>query len=58
MADPMQEPRFLAVGGGTMVGLGIGFFYLTTSIFIFVGCIMAGIGLGLLVGAFLPKKEE
>ncbi|MCB2199481.1 hypothetical protein KQI63_08755 [bacterium] len=58
MTDPTKDRSALAMGGGTMVGLGIGFFYLTTSVFIFVGCILAGIGVGLLVAAFIPKAKE
>ncbi|WP_304233902.1 hypothetical protein [Jiulongibacter sediminis] len=44
-----------AVGGGTMLGLGIGFFFLQTNIMAFVGCILGGIGLGLIMAAVLSK---
>lgn len=45
-----------ALGGGTLIGLGIGFFFLFTSVFLFVGCLLAGIGLGLLVAALISKS--
>ena len=44
-----------AVGGGTLVGLGVGFFFITTSIFAFIACLLIGIGAGLLIAALLPK---
>jgi len=36
-----------AIGGGVLLGLGVGFFFLPGSPLAFVGCILAGIGLGL-----------
>lgn len=44
-----------AVGGGTMIGLGVGFFFLEQSALYFVGCILLGIGVGLLVSSFLSR---
>ena len=45
-----------AVGGGTLVGLGVGFFFITTSIFAFIACLLIGIGAGLLIAALLPSR--
>ena len=42
-----------AIGGGLLLGLGVGFFFLLHSVFAFVGCILAGLGLGLLVTSIL-----
>jgi hypothetical protein len=44
-----------AVGGGLMLGLGAGFFLLKLSALYFVGCILAGLGLGLIVAAIIRK---
>ena len=44
-----------AVGGGTLVGLGVGFFFITTSVFAFIACLLIGIGAGLLIASLLPK---
>ena len=44
-----------AVGGGTMIGLGVGFFFIQTSIFAFIASLLIGIGVGLLVAALLPS---
>ena len=47
-----------AVGGGVLLGLGVGFFFLQTNIMAFVGCILAGIGLGLLVTSILSAVQR
>jgi len=44
-----------AVGGGTMVGLGVGFFFITTNVFAFIASLLIGIGAGLLIAALLPS---
>lgn len=47
-----------AVGGGTLAGLGIGIALLHTSVLWFVGSLIAGIGIGLLIGALLPPEKD
>lgn len=47
-----------AVGGGMMLGLGVGFFFLPHSIFGFVGCILGGIGLGLIAAALISSLRK
>ena len=56
MKKKKDERHDWAMGGGVMLGLGIGFFFIPTNIFAFVGCLLAGIGLGLFVSSILPKK--
>ena len=46
-----------AIGGGLLIGLGVGFFFLQESALAFVGSILAGIGLGLLIASFLSKEK-
>jgi len=46
-----------AIGGTTMIGLGIGFVFLTTNIFVFIACLLSGIGLGLVIAAILPDRK-
>jgi len=46
-----------ATGGGLLMGLGAGFFFLRESALIFVGCILLGLGLGLMVTAILSKRK-
>jgi len=47
-----------AIGGCTMIGVGVGFVFLTVNIFYFIASIMVGIGLGLLVAALISQKGD
>ena len=53
MAHRGNDKRTWAVGGGLLLGLGSGFFFLPESGLAFVGCMLAGLGFGLLVSAIL-----
>ncbi len=57
MSDVIKDKGSLAIGGGVMLGIGAGFFFLTINALWFVGCIMIGIGLGLLISAFIPARN-
>mgnify|MGYP000182787942 CR=1 FL=1 len=47
-----------AIGGGLLTGLGIGFFFLQRSALEFVGCIIAGLGFGLLIAALISNESS
>ena len=47
-----------ATGGGLLIGLGIGFFFLKTSVLAFVGSILAGLGLGLIVTSIISSIQQ
>ena len=47
-----------AIGGGTLIGVGVGFFFLRESPLYFVGCILLGMGLGLMVTAIISKTKR
>jgi F0F1-type ATP synthase assembly protein I len=47
-----------AVGGGLMMGIGAGFFFLKTNPLYFVGCILLGLGLGLIIAPIISKSKE
>jgi len=53
MVENKLDRSTWAVGGGLMLGLGVGFFFFPRSIFAFIGSLLAGIGLGLMVTAVL-----
>jgi hypothetical protein len=57
MVDKKDDKSTWAIGGGVLVGLGIGFFFLQTSALAFVGSILAGLGLGLVVTAIISSKN-
>ena len=57
--EEFYRPKIIyAIGGGTLIGLGIGFFYLISSILIFVGCLLTGVGLGLMVAAIISTSNK
>jgi hypothetical protein len=56
MADKKQDKSTWATGGGLMLGLGVGFFFLKASALAFAGSILAGLGLGLIVTAMISRK--
>jgi hypothetical protein len=47
----------LIMGGTTMLGLGAGFILLERSALAFIGCLMVGIGLGLVIGPIATKRS-
>lgn len=46
-----------AIGGGLLLGLGIGFFFLRENALAFVGCLIGGLGLGLIITALVSKNK-
>ncbi len=58
MTDVVNDKSSWAVGGGIILGLGVGFFFLRTDALWFVGCIMIGLGLGLLLASLISNKSK
>jgi len=58
MANFYRDKSIWAIGGGLLLGLGVGFVFLQTSALWFVGCIIGGLGLGLLVTAIISGKKD
>ena len=48
----------MAVGGATLMGVGVGFIFLQTSALYFVASILVGVGVGLLVAVLLPNNSQ
>ena len=48
----------LAIGGGMLLGLGSGFFLLQMNALYFVGSILAGLGLGLIIASLVTKEKK
>ncbi|MBN2103569.1 hypothetical protein JW835_05955 [bacterium] len=57
-SDKRNDRSLWAVGGGLLLGMGAGFFFLQKSALAFVGCIIIGLGLGLMVTAVLSKVKS
>ncbi len=47
----------LAIGGTTLMGLGVGFIFLRASVLAFIASILIGVGLGLLIASLLPGNR-
>ena len=45
-----------AIGGTTLIGIGVGFIFLRTSPLLFVASILIGIGLGLVITAIISSR--
>lgn len=58
MSEVTKDKSSWAVGGGIILGLGVGFFFLRTDALWFVGCIMIGLGLGLLLSSLISSRSK
>lgn len=45
-----------AIGGGVILGLGIGLFFLQQSALAFVGSLLGGLGAGLIITAVISRR--
>jgi hypothetical protein len=55
MVVKKEDKSDWAVGGGIMLGLGVGFYLLPNGL-AFVGALLGGLGLGLIVTAIISRK--
>lgn len=58
MTDKKDDRSTWAIGGGVVLGTGIGFFFLQTSALAFVGSILVGLGLGLVITAIISNRDN
>ncbi len=47
-----------AIGGETFFGLGVGIYYLITSILIFISCLVAGVGFILVAFISISNMDQ
>jgi len=57
MAKNNNDKSTWAIGGGLLLGLGVGFVVLHISALWFVGSIIGGLGLGLIVTSIISSKN-
>jgi hypothetical protein len=55
-SENKQDKSTWAIGGGILMGIGVGFFFLQTNPLAFVGSILLGLGFGLIVTALISSK--
>ncbi len=58
MTQKEMDKSTWAIGGGVMIGLGAGLFFLQTSVLAFVGSILVGLGFGLTVTALISARRD
>ena len=58
MSDKEEDKSTWAIGGGLLLGLGVGFFFLQQSALAFVGSMIGGLGLGLLVTSIISSRKK
>ena len=58
MADKKNDKSTWAIGGGLLIGIGVGFFFLQKSPLAFVGSILVGLGIGLVIAALISARKE
>ena len=52
----MADKSSWAIGGALLVGLGVGFPFIRTNIFAFIGFLLGGLGVGLVLSALMSKE--
>lgn len=59
MSDKEEDKSTWAIGGGLLLGVGVGFFFLQQgSALAFVGSMIGGLGLGLLVTSIISSRKK
>ena len=58
MADRKHDRSTWAIGGGLLLGLGVGFFFLKESALAFVGSLLSGLGVGLMMTSILSSRRK
>jgi len=53
-----EDKSTWAIGGTTLIGIGVGFIFLQKSALLFVASILIGIGLGLVIVPIISCKKE
>jgi Na+/melibiose symporter-like transporter len=56
--NKLDDKSTWAIGGGLLIGLGVGFFFLPESALAFVGSILAGLGFGLVIASLISRGKE
>jgi hypothetical protein len=47
-----------AIGGTTLIGIGVGFIFLQTSALLFVASILIGIGVGIMISGIMSSRKS
>lgn len=58
MANKKEDKSSWAIGGMTMVGVGVGLIFVQSAPMLMVASILVGIGLGLVMAALMSCKKD
>ena len=56
--DSKSDKSSWAIGGTTLIGLGVGLIFLKTSVLFFIASILIGIGSGLVITSFISRVKK
>jgi len=54
--EKKDDKSSLAIGGTTLIGIGVGFFFLRENPMILVACTLIGVGVGLVIASIISRK--
>lgn len=57
MASKNEDRSTWAIGGTTMIGVGVGLIFIQSSAILFIASILIGIGLGLVITSLLSRSR-
>jgi len=57
MTKKKDDKSTWAIGGGVLMGIGVGFFFVRQSPLAFVGSMLVGLGIGLVITALISSKK-
>ena len=58
MTNNQEDKSTWAIGGGVLLGVGVGFFFLKASgVLAFVGSILCGLGIGLIITSIISSRK-
>lgn len=58
MNNKKVDKSYLAIGGTTLIGFGIGLFFVKTAPLIFLACLVIGIGAGLVLAPIISARQN
>ncbi len=53
-----EDKSTWVIGGTTLIGIGVGFIFLRTSVLFFVASILIGIGSGLVITSLISREKN
>jgi hypothetical protein len=58
MKNNKEDRSTWAIGGGILIGIGVGFFFLSSSpAMAFVGSILGGLGIGIIITSIISTRK-